>query len=119
DAMADGELRARSALDLAVADLTACIEYHAPPLGERHLLRELRARSERAAVRGFYASWRLVHARRSGSLAPSDVHAIVQVLKQAQDDLTAGMEMFPATEARVQLHDSQTGNKRLGKFFSM
>jgi len=48
----------RKWLDSAVIILDRCVAYHAAPApGDRHVLRELRAVSERAAIRLFYAAW--------------------------------------------------------------
>jgi hypothetical protein len=119
-AAADSELRAQLALNSAQDDLAACIEYHANPAGdgERHLLRELRARSERAAIHGFYASWLLIHARRSGRISDDDFGAILQLCKLIHEDLLIATDMFAVTEARARILDAKLNTKRFIAFFS-
>ena len=119
-AITDSELRAQHAFNAALDDLAACIEYHANPAGdgERHLLRETRARSERAALRGFYASWLLLHARRSGTVLDGDLNAIVHLLRLVREDLLSATEMLAVTEARARMLDATMNTQRLMAFFS-
>ena len=104
----DGEVRSRQLLEFALRDLSACIEYHVNGTEDegRHILRELRARSERAAVRIFYSSWFL----RARAPRRRDPEETVTQMLLAYSDLKTANEMFLVASERVAKLDVLTNS---------
>jgi hypothetical protein len=118
---AGSEARAKQLFDAASNDLKACIEYHfgSGDKDERHLLRELRARSERVALQGFYATWLLLGTTLTIEALTTEVSSIVLRVQGAYDDLRIAIEILAAANHRADRLDFEKGSDEHSKFFSL
>lgn len=116
---ADGETQSRQLLDAALQDLTVCLDYHdadEPP--GRHLLRALRALSERAAVRLFYVTWMFRQYQLKNSTG-FDRDRTIHEMHEAYFDLRGAAERFASAFKRGTELDEKVGGTEYGRFFDL
>jgi len=112
----DTDGRAKELLTLARADLDACIAHHRGGTGERrHILRECRALSERAALSLFYASFKL----RAENQSLVDQERAVAELLSADDDLRTAADMFSDARERARELDEEQNTTQYSGFFDL
>jgi hypothetical protein len=100
----------------ALEDLETCIRYHlnSKQEGSYHVLRTLRARSERAAVRLFFISF-LVRAPAAG--ADHDELAVEHMVL-ALDDLRAARDMLDEAKRRVEQRAKVESGRESSEFYA-
>jgi hypothetical protein len=103
-------------LQSALDDVDTCVEYHSRCVqnGSYHILRTLRARSERAAARLFFVSFIV----RQPTGDPAHEELAVKHMLPALDDLRAGSGMLDEAKRRAQERDAVEHSHESSAFYA-